>query len=60
MIRILDWYYNIIETLGVKMSQYAWQKRWGNRQTGTGYKKSKWNHLSNTSLKQSMDLKLLW
>ena len=41
MVRILDWYYNIIETIGVRFSNYAWQKRWSNRETGTGYKKNK-------------------
>ena len=38
-IAILDGYYNIIETIGSKMSVYAWQKRWCNRQKGTGYRK---------------------
>ena len=39
-IAILDRYYSIIETIGSKMSVYAWQKRWCNRQKGTGYRKS--------------------
>jgi len=56
-IRILDCYYSIIESLGVKFTNYAWHKRWSNRETGTGYRKNKWNHLNNISLKQSMDLK---
>ena len=38
-IAILDGYYNIIETIGSKMSVYAWQKRWCNRDKGTGYRK---------------------
>ena len=38
-IRILDCYYSIIESIGVKMSQYGWQKRWCNREKGTGYRK---------------------
>ena len=38
-IAILDRYYNIIESIGVKMSVYAWHKRWYNRQKGTGYRK---------------------
>ena len=38
-IAILDSYYSIIESIGSKMSVYAWQKRWCNRQKGTGYRK---------------------
>ena len=38
-IAILDRYYSIIETIGSKMSVYAWHKRWCNRQKGTGYRK---------------------
>ena len=38
-IPILDSYYSIIESIGSKMSVYAWQKRWCNRQKGTGYRK---------------------
>ena len=41
MIKVLDWYYDILETIGVKLSSYAWQKRWSNRETGTGYRKNK-------------------
>ena len=41
MIRILDWYYNILETVGTKLSNYAWQKRWVNREHGTGYQRSR-------------------
>ena len=28
-----------MEHIGSKMSVYAWQKRWGNRDKGTGYRK---------------------
>ncbi len=41
IIKILDFYYSIIESLGVKFTNYAWQKRWGNRELGTGYRKNK-------------------
>jgi hypothetical protein len=27
-----------IESIGSRMSVYAWNKRWGNRYKGTGYK----------------------
>ena len=27
-----------IESIGSRMSVYAWQKRWGDRRKGTGYK----------------------
>ena len=36
---ILDCYYSFIESLGVKFTNYAWHKRWCNREKGTGYKK---------------------
>ena len=26
MIRIIDWYYSILEHVGVQLSQFAWQK----------------------------------
>ncbi len=38
-IAILDFYYSIIESIGSKMSVYAWHKRWCNREKGTGYRK---------------------
>ncbi len=41
MIKLLDWFYSKIESIGVCMSQYAWQKRWCNREKGTGYRKNK-------------------
>ena len=40
-IALLDCYYSIIESIGVKMSGYAWHKRWSNRESGTGYRKHK-------------------
>ena len=40
-IRILDCYYSIIESLGVKFTNYAWHKRWCNREHGTGYWQSR-------------------
>jgi len=41
MIGVLDKYYSICESIGGRMSVWAWQKRWGNRDKGTGYRK--WN-----------------
>ena len=41
LIRLLDCYYSIIESLGVKFTNYAWHKRWCNREHGTGYWKSR-------------------
>tara|TARA_Y200000002_G_scaffold363622_1_gene351857 strand:- start:3124 stop:3309 length:186 start_codon:yes stop_codon:yes gene_type:complete len=38
-IAILDLYYSIIESIGSKMSVYGWNKRWCNREKGTGYRK---------------------
>ena len=32
--RPLSW----IETIGSRMNVFAWQKRWGNREKGTGYR----------------------
>ena len=39
LIGALDFYYSICETIGGKMSVWAWQKRRGNRDKGTGYRK---------------------
>lgn len=39
MIKILDKFYSICESIGSKMSSWAWQKRWCNRKEGTGYRK---------------------
>tara|TARA_R100001129_G_scaffold15365_1_gene10119 strand:+ start:693 stop:854 length:162 start_codon:yes stop_codon:yes gene_type:complete len=33
----LDKYFSIVETIGSKLSVWAWNKRWKNRTTGTGY-----------------------
>ena len=38
-IKFLDRIYSIIESMGVSMSVYAWNKRWRNREEGTGYAK---------------------
>ena len=40
MIRLLDWYYSIIESLGVNLL-----KRWCNREHGTGYWQSREKNL---------------
>ena len=37
--RFFDKIYSIIETTGSRMSVYAWNKRWRNREQGTGYAK---------------------
>ncbi len=39
MKKLLDKIYSIIETTGSRMSVYAWNKRWRNREEGTGYAK---------------------
>ena len=39
LIGLLDCYYSIIESIGVRMSQYGWNKRLCNREKGTGYRK---------------------
>ena len=36
--RLKDIPLGIMERVGSKMSIYAWQKRWGNRKKGTGFK----------------------
>ena len=36
--RTIDIPLSWMETIGSKMNVYAWQKRWGNRQKGTGYR----------------------
>ena len=38
-IKSIDRVYSIIESMGVSMSVYAWNKRWRNREEGTGYAK---------------------
>ena len=36
--RLIDIPLGIMERVGSKMSVYAWNKRWGNREKGTGFK----------------------
>ena len=36
--RTIDIPLSWIEHIGSKMNVYAWQKRWGNRKQGTGYR----------------------
>ena len=36
--RTIDIPLSWIETIGSRMNVFAWQKRWGNRQKGTGYR----------------------
>ena len=39
LMRLLDIFYAICEKYGSRIGVWAWQKRWGNREKGTGYKK---------------------
>ena len=39
LIRLLDCYYAFFEKYGSKVGTWAWQKRWSNREKGTGYRK---------------------
>ena len=36
--RTIDVPLSWIETIGSRMNVFAWQKRWGNREKGTGYR----------------------
>ena len=36
--RTIDRQLSVIESVGSRMNVYAWQKRWGNRKKGTGYR----------------------
>ena len=36
--RTIDVPLSWIEHIGSRMSVFAWQKRWGNREKGTGYR----------------------
>ena len=36
--RTIDIPLSWIETIGSRMNVFAWQKRWGNREKGTGYR----------------------
>ena len=38
MNKILDYFYSLLETYGGKIHSWSWNKRWMNRQVGTGYK----------------------
>ena len=35
--RMIDKPHALIETVGSKMNVWAWNKRWGDRESGTGY-----------------------
>ncbi len=35
--RTIDKPLSLIESVGSRMNVYAWNKRWSNRKTGTGY-----------------------
>lgn len=41
LIRLLDGFYAICESLSSKLNVWSWHKRWNNRETGTGYKGKK-------------------
>jgi hypothetical protein len=36
--RTIDVPLSWMETIGSRMNVFAWQKRWGNREKGTGYR----------------------
>ena len=36
--RVIDMPLSWMETVGSKMNVYAWNKRWGNREKGYGYR----------------------
>ena len=38
--KFFDKIYSVIESTGSRMSVYAWNKRWRNREEGTGYAKN--------------------
>ena len=42
MIILLDIIYSLIEKYAGKFSVCAWQKRWANREKGTGYRASEY------------------
>jgi len=47
-IKVLDKFYRMVETKCGRISNWAWHKRWHNRETGTGYKAyTKRKHLIN-------------
>ena len=37
MRKILDYFYSLLETYSAKISSWSWNKRWKNREDGTGY-----------------------
>ncbi len=37
--QFIDYPLRWMESIGIKMSNYAWNKRWSNRENGTGYKR---------------------
>jgi len=37
---MIDYLISILEKYSSKINNWCWQKRWGNRQTGTGYQKN--------------------
>ena len=39
---IIDVPLSWMETIGSKMNVYAWNKRWGNREKGYGYRNEDW------------------
>ena len=40
MNKILDYFYSLLETYGGKIYSWSWNKRWKNREEGTGYQTS--------------------
>ena len=40
---MIDWILSKIEKYSSKINVWCWQKRWGHRDKGTGYKKGKNN-----------------
>ena len=36
---MIDYFYSIIEHYSSKLNAWAWNKRWCDRENGTGYKK---------------------
>ena len=38
---MIDWILSKIEKYSSKINVWCWQKRWGHREKGTGYKKGK-------------------
>ena len=39
LIVVYDIFLAMIETIGSKLNTWSWQKRWSNRQEGTGYRR---------------------